>query len=76
MREAENIDMLSYDKRDERMSDHYFFVNFTGKHLPDELKFQHYTQTLPLTKQSRSSEVCPRVAGWALPFLDSSRQTW
>ena len=43
MREAENIDMLSYDIRDERMSDHYFFVNFTGKHLPDELKFQHYT---------------------------------
>jgi hypothetical protein len=43
MREAENIDMFSNDKRDPRMRDHYFFVNFTGYHLPDKLVFQHAT---------------------------------
>jgi hypothetical protein len=40
MREMHGIDMLSSDIRDERMRDHYFFINFTGDHLPDELVFQ------------------------------------
>ena len=45
MREAENIDMLSSDNRDPRMPDHYFFINFTGNHLPDKLVFQHATDS-------------------------------
>jgi hypothetical protein len=43
MRETEKIDMLSFDKRDPCMPDHYFFINFTGNHLPNELQFQHNT---------------------------------
>jgi hypothetical protein len=40
MREMHDIDMLSSDIRDARMQDHYFFINFTGHHLPNELVFQ------------------------------------
>jgi hypothetical protein len=40
MREMHGIDMLCLDTRDARMQDHYFFINFTGHHLPNELVFQ------------------------------------
>ena len=39
MREVHGIDMLCSDARDMRMPDHYFFINFTGYHLPNELVF-------------------------------------
>ena len=39
MREVHGIDMLCSDARDMRMQDHYFFINFTGYHLPNELVF-------------------------------------
>jgi hypothetical protein len=35
MREMHGIDMLCLDTRDARMQDHYFFINFTGHHLPN-----------------------------------------
>ncbi len=41
MREMHGIDMLCSDTCDARMQDHYFFINFTGDHLPNELVFQH-----------------------------------
>lgn len=41
MREMHNIDMLCEDTRNKRMQDHFFFINFSGSHLPTELVFEH-----------------------------------
>ena len=45
MRVVHGINMLSSDIDDPRMRDHFFFVNFDGRYLPDSLVFEDKLQT-------------------------------
>jgi hypothetical protein len=45
MRVVHGINMLSSDIDDPRMRDHFFFVNFDGRYLPDTLVFEDKLQT-------------------------------
>jgi hypothetical protein len=45
MRVVHGINMLSSDMDDPRMRDHFFFVNFDGRYLPETLIFEDKLQT-------------------------------
>jgi len=45
MRVVHGINMLSSDMDDPRMRDHFFFVNFDGRYLPETLVFEDKLQT-------------------------------